>query len=274
MKTQSMAFNLAFLLLSCLAVPVLACCPPPQPPCYRCEDGVWVWACGAGNCCGGSCCYATCCNGVCCSAGQNCCGGVCCDPAKCCNGVCCPAGQICCGGACSYGCSPPCGPCQTCNLETCYCDDLCVACQECVEGSCISCAALGKVCCDGWCYPPCVQTSRNTCDTGHSLDYPCIGCTVPPFYYCDDFTTRIYTGNTPHWCSEGCPLDCDWVDDVHCHTEYQCTVEEDYLAICSTDPEGPLGVRCKPFPGLSCAHCIRNIFDPGEKYYVTSKECH
>jgi hypothetical protein len=32
-------------------------------------------------------------------------------------------------------------------------------------------------------------------------------------------------------------------------------------------------VRCKPFPGWQCSHCIRNIFDPGEKHYVTSKVC-
>ena len=90
MKTQSMAFNLAFLLLSCLAVPVLACCPPPQPPCYRCEDGVWV-----NNC----------------SAGQKCCtdsGSYCCESDEtCCEGTCCPKGKCCVDGVCLlYGCHP------------------------------------------------------------------------------------------------------------------------------------------------------------------------
>jgi len=171
-----------------------------------------------------------------------------------------------------------CGPCRYCGIDptgVCVCYDVCVACQECVEGSCVSCTALGKVCCpDGWCYPPCVQTNRNICNLNLSSDWPCIGCTVPPFNYCDDFTTRVYTGNKPPWCSGGCPLDCDWVNDVHCYTEYQCTVEEDFLALCSVDPEGPLGVRCKPQLMLSCPHCIRNLFDPGIQHYVTSKECH
>lgn len=115
MKTKSLAFTLTCLLLSCFAVPVLACCPPPQPPCYRCEDGVWVWNCGSGNCCGGSCCSYPCCgssccptdrccNGACCPSGQICCGGVCCDPTKCCNYVCCPPDKCCVNGTCVKNC--------------------------------------------------------------------------------------------------------------------------------------------------------------------------
>jgi len=116
MKTQSMAFNLAFLLLSCLAVPVLACCPPPQPPCYRCEDGVWVWNC---------------------SSGQNCCGGTCYNPAtqKCCTDpspYLCSSDQTCCKGNCCNT-----SLCYDCNSTTGECEYRCKNRQCCINGNCV-----------------------------------------------------------------------------------------------------------------------------------------
>jgi len=102
MKIKSLTIFMACLLLSCFAVPVLtACCPPPRPPCRRCEDGVWVWKCGAGQtCCSGSCCSGSCCDnktcydpdtkrcchygtGQTCDKNKQCCDGDCCDPDKC-----------------------------------------------------------------------------------------------------------------------------------------------------------------------------------------------
>lgn len=168
MKTKSLAFTLICLLLSCFAVPVLACCPDPSPgPCYVCEDGVWVWPCGSGNCCNGSCCYTTCCNNVCCPAGQICCGTTtCCSPDRCCNGVCCGAGTCCSDSDCGH---PNCWICIKCQcIFLCETDD----CEDCILGSCTDrCPLLGQCKkCDGCggcvttCHPElCEECVNNEC---------------------------------------------------------------------------------------------------------------
>ncbi|MBA7648322.1 hypothetical protein ES703_56108 [subsurface metagenome] len=238
------------LLLSGFAIPTVACPPPDCGDCKEWDPVKEECVLEEGAECATSLDCTICYSCVNCSCEYSCVDDQCCDFI--------------------LGCVGKCPPCHYCDNGFCY--DICVECQECVEGSCISCAALGKVCCDGWCEEPCTQTDGDTCDTGHSLEYQCIGCVVLP-YHCDDFTTRVYTGNVPHQCSGGCFGDCDWVNDVHCYTEYECGVEVDFLAICSTDPEEPGGVRCNPFPGWECSHCIRNIYNPGENHYVTSGEC-
>jgi len=130
MKTKSLSFILAFLLFTTFTVPVLACCPPPQPPCYKCEDGVWVWNCSAGQtCCGGVCCSHACCSGNCCSAGQYCCGGACCSN-RCCLGTCCSAGQTaCCGDICYNSATQKCCT----DANSLY---ICDINQTCCQGNC------------------------------------------------------------------------------------------------------------------------------------------
>jgi len=149
MKTQSMAFNLAFLLLSCLAVPVLACCLPPQPPCYRCEDGVWVNNCSAGQkCCTDS-------GSYCCNSNQTCCKGTCCEPDKfCCNDKCCKNWQCCINGNCV--------------------DPICDNCHDLAPIWFYECGHLtgeeGETCATDWCITNCLTTA--TCDYKGD-DWPC-----------------------------------------------------------------------------------------------------
>jgi hypothetical protein len=164
MKIKSLTIFIACLLLSCFAVPVLtACClPPKKPPCYRCEDGVWVWNCGSGQgCCDGKKCYNP--------NTEQCCGygtGQTCDTNKeCCNGDCCNTAE-----------------CKSCQNGSCqpYCNsDNCEECDG--QGGCPVCGGDPFKCCkNGGC---------NECSAWYD-DFPNY---IPPCPECDDERGGCYS---------------------------------------------------------------------------------
>jgi hypothetical protein len=209
-KIKSLTIFIACLLLSCFAVPVLtACCPPPKPPCYRCENGVWVWNCSAGqNCCGGSCCSNKCCNGVCCPAGQICCGGVCCDTwtKECCDDSDCP--------------NPACQECVDCKCQLkagaeCQHTLDCPMCHDCTNCECVNRCNPATQCCDestDTCVNKCTNdaavcefevpdwdvdcTSKNPEDTSCQTGVAGILCGTHTYYW----TTTAKCAN----CAPGC----------------------------------------------------------------------
>ena len=271
MTSKSTIFLTAWLLLTILAMPAIAwwqpycsgCCywdgEHCRGWCGKCRICMFCMYCvNTGNCTsdadcpGGPCKGCVNCNcqdddSKCNSANcESCvdgqcvvCGG---DPnQRCCMGECCGADQ-CCDSI--LGCVSECPSCRFCNNG--YCDDLCLECSDCVGGICMSCGEQGKVCCDGWCEPPCEQYVQNDCNPSNNTD--CLkcggadGCAT---------TKKVYTGNNTTTCSGGCFGDCQTQNDEVCYTEYSCevvSIEDD--ATCWDTGDG-----CKPFPGMSCAVC-------------------
>ncbi len=174
MKIKSLTIFLTCLLLSSLTAPAIACGPPAcDPPgcgtCYDCEDGVWVWQCGAGQtCCGGSCCSGICCGGFCSN-------GTCYNPAtqKCCTDLyppyLCDSNQTCCKGCCDAG-----KECCTYYLSGFFlssCCDLSTKCCDYYNGGCVKkCDPEGDYCYFTW--PP-VGTPSTGCQSCDPTDLSC-----------------------------------------------------------------------------------------------------
>jgi len=237
--------------------------------CKKCVDGDCVYSCSSGQCCSGDTCVTSCPSGGCCDGGMcvsSCPSGKCCDDGYCVSS--CPGGECCYDGTCVSSC--PEGEC--CDEGTCVVD--CPTGKCCSGGICVSSCPSGE-CCDGWCYPPCVQTNTDTCNTSHNEDYPCPGCAgliLGP--HCMDIPFREYTGNISHWCSGGCPLDCDWADDVLCYTEYECREVILRFGVCGLVEGAPYGVACREAGTyMFCVPCEKDTYFPGEEFYIAQKTC-
>jgi len=174
----------------------------------------------------------------------------------------CPACYSClnCNCECTSECcdDSACGPCQECNLDTCYCDDICIECEECVEDNCISCGALGKVCCEGWCEEPCEEEDDETmCSSAN--DEECIKC-VGILGGCSSHYTHIYTNATTYSCNGGCYGDCQQIQGPACYRIHKCTEKTppDSFAECTSMSEtGPVPLDCYPV-GMPwyCYYCV------------------
>ena len=155
------------------------------------------------------------------------------------------------------GCDPPCGNCERCISGRCvpYGDCPCGECETCQNCWCQSCAAQGKVCCEGVCTPKCEDGEpTGQCDTSYNEE--CIGCTVFP-YTCSDFKMREYTGSEVYYCSGGCPGDCVQQNAVECYVECECKYGTQLaMRICATQGGG---VACVDYPDVwFCTPCVKN----------------
>lgn len=169
-----------------------------------------------------------------------------------------------------------CEPCQVCNSDDCFCDDLCWGCQECIETCCISCEGHGKVCCDdAWCEEACEEEDDETmCSSAN--DRECIAC-VGILGGCSSYTTDIYTNNTTYDCSGGCLGDCDDVQGPVCYRTYECkTVIRYTFAECTSMSEmGPVPLDCYPTEVMpwQCSRCGPNYEELGYTDYAPSRRC-
>ncbi|GEM_PF-1724641 len=275
---------------------LLACPPPPCPPCYSnwpscdrfcwgiqgytcCPDFCCLGDCCSGNiccssriCCDGKCCpYGACCNKKCCYNGPHCCGETCCPRAEdCCQGRCCFNNEECCGGkeccvrekCCNKQC---CGDEEKCcDGLTCYKPHTPYREQCCGDGSGTVCPENTKCCLDGICATKCEpQTDITTCYAESKM---CPSCG----FVCEEHYAISYTRNPIYNCKGGCPGDCQDDGEVVCSTKTRCTwyLIGDYY--CDTI----LLKDCLPANWTSaCIRCQKDPLYQPEEITVTSKKC-
>lgn len=243
MRIKSRPFHLIiFFLLSCFALPAIACPPPDCGDCCHWvstgeepDDGYCELNTGAecGACSG--------CTGECVSCNSCSCESDCSPTQSCCNDTCCASGENCCDGITCY--DPA--------TETCCGDGYGTVCS----GSfpcCLDVPGLASIC-TNYCHDSVCCSSGQWCCDSVCCDYPCCGtegCCGAPNYCCGD----------PSWNELCCDADevCCWSDDgmggfvYYCNPP--CTDEVTDPTICSEDNEDFYKCTgCKQVVGPTCS---------------------